>query len=1030
MASRAAKLGQAVLDLIIDDSKFHSSLSGAYKAAQSFTDQTGKNLTRAGKAITGVGESWTRNITAPIALAGGVVTKFGLDFDTTMSEVVALTSVTEDQIGGIREELIKLGPEVGKSPQELAEAFYFVASAGFDGAEALDVLKVSAKAASAGLGDTSTVAKVVGTAINAYGRENITAAEATDTLVAAIGEGSAEAPEFAGALGNVIGSAAQIGASFADVTAAIAAMTNVGIGAEEAVTSLNQVFVSLFKPTKEAEEALADMGLSAAQLRTMIAEQGLLPTLQLLSDKFEGNAEATATVFGNVRALRGVLALTGGDVEKTAGIFDRMQETVGATGDAFDSVAKSDAFKFRQEMAKLQATAITIGEDVLPIVVRVLGKVGDAAEDLSEWWNTLDHDTKELIISSLAWIAIAGPVLVILGKLTTGVGDLFKVVAFLSGSRGIPKLIAKLGGLRAALTAGGVIGLLIALAAGIREVSGEAEHMDAMTRFADTLSDAGISADKARKAMEKSGLSVGEFVTAFLELTDAGTDAGDALDALADNRAIEDWAEDQTYTVEEAAESFDRAMMRQADAAMDGTAATADALAGLPPEVRSALEEAGLVIDETAPQTFEGMVAAARDAAKATPEAIVGEFVTGKITVEQAANELAALIPAPLRAAALEALGIALALPGDIAQSILDGRDAVVTAATGLGEAATDPLVNQARIDETRRQMQEIVDAVAEGGGKWTAQQQADYDKAEIMLAGYLLRADPKSEEAMGLLAKYAKAKDPATQEAYEALVAAIEDRALVLEENVEERAAATGEALPDALARTKADVEREAYLHFLSTIPPAQRMKDDVTDLASETARATRERLDAEKVRTGIAAEDVASRVRSPLAHLKDDAYWWGFGIPEQMARGIKASQPKVLDSVTGAIPALANGIRGYMPGSEPSNPNSALRGITDAFGFVDVLAGGLRDVRPLDDAMRGISAAMTLDPTVPAIGSPNLPTLATIDGPTGVADRLGGIGGNTYQWILQVEGRPPEVVDGPRGAVERLERIGSTWG
>lgn len=1028
MASRAARLGQAVLDLIIDDSKFHSKLSGAYKAAQSFTDQTSKSLTKAGKAITGVGESWSRNITAPIAVAGGVVTKFGLDFDTTMSEVVALTSVTEDQIGGIREELMKLGPEVGKSPQELAEAFYFVASAGFDGAEAMDVLKSAAKAASAGLGDTSTVAKVVGTAINAYGRENITAAQATDTLVAAIGEGSAEAPEFAGALGNVIGSAAQIGASFADVTAAIAAMTNVGIGAEEAVTSLNQVFVSLFKPTAEASEALADMGLSAAGLRQMIAEQGLLPTLQLLSDKFEGNAEATAQVFGNVRALRGVLALTGGDVEKTTGIFERMQDTVGATGEAFDSVAKSDAFKFRQAMAQMQATAIELGADVLPVVVRVMGKIADAAKGLSEWWSTLDHDQKELIVSALAWIAIAGPLLVAIGKLTTGVGQLFKAFAFITGSKGIPLVIAKLGGLRAALLAGGVVGILIALAGAIRDVTGEAEHLDAMTRFAKELADAGVSADEAREAMEKSGKTTGEFVTSFLELVDAGTDAKDALDALANDTKVSDWAKDQAYTVEEAAESFDEAMLRQAKSAMDAKDATIDAFEDLPPELRQLYEDMGVVVDDAAPKTFEGMIEAAREAAKATPEAIIGEFATGKIGVQEASEQLAALIPSPLRAAALEALGIVRALPGDIAQSILDGRDAVVTAASGLGAAATDPLVNQARIDETRRQMDEIVAAVEEGGGKWTAQQQADYATAEIMLAGYLLRADPKSKEAMGLLAKYAESEDPATQKAYENLVAAVEDRALVLQRDVEEKAAATGEALPDALARTKAEVEREAYVHFLSTIPPAQRMKDDINDLSSETARATREALDAEKVRTGIAAENVAIRVRSPLAHLKDDAYWWGKNVTESIASGLEdAAAIAWLNRAASSVASVT--ARKLTIHSEPPDHSSALYGVTKWGGnIVKTIAGDMMANLRVGDAAAAALASV-LVPSVPRIGSPELPALATISAPMGTAERLGGVTNLTYQWILNVEGTR-RVVDGPQDAVEELQRIGATWG
>ena len=75
-----------------------------------------------------------------------------------------------------RESVLELGKTVPQGPQALADALYFVTSAGFEGEAALRVLEASARAAAAGLGETQTVANTVGSAVLVYG-ENVLSAE-------------------------------------------------------------------------------------------------------------------------------------------------------------------------------------------------------------------------------------------------------------------------------------------------------------------------------------------------------------------------------------------------------------------------------------------------------------------------------------------------------------------------------------------------------------------------------------------------------------------------------------------------------------------------------------------------------------------------------------------------------------------------------------------------------------------------------------------------------------------------------------
>jgi TP901 family phage tail tape measure protein len=274
-----ASIGDIFLRLLLDDSDFEANVvkratKAGDKAGQSMSAAMGKALTsfgndamKVGKSMTKVGDSMTRNVTVPILAAGAATGKLALDFDTTMNQIVGLAKVPRDQIAGVRDEILKMAGDVGRSPQELAEAFYFVASAGFSADEAMKVLDISAKAAASGMGETQDIAKVLGGVINAYGHENLDAATAADQLTAAIQDGSAEASDFAGVIGTLAPGAAALGVSFDQVTAALAGMTNVGLSADEAATSLNQVFSGLLKPTSQAEEAMKGLGLSSAGLR-------------------------------------------------------------------------------------------------------------------------------------------------------------------------------------------------------------------------------------------------------------------------------------------------------------------------------------------------------------------------------------------------------------------------------------------------------------------------------------------------------------------------------------------------------------------------------------------------------------------------------------------------------------------------------------------------------------------------------------------------------------------------------------------
>lgn len=312
--------------------------------------------------------------------AGKQAIQMQRQFELSFSRIKGLVVVSGQSLDTMREKVLSLAGETTRAPLELADALYYITSAGIkEASTALEVLEASAKAAAAGMGTTNVVADAVTSTLNAYGQENYSAAKATDILVATVREGKAEADTFAPALGKVLPVAAAYGASFEDVSAAIAALSRGGLSAGTAAIYVRQTLSQLLKPSKQAQEVLAGVGTNADEIRKNIQEKGLFTALIELRDQLGGieNAADFTKVFGNVRALTAVLSLVGPAAEENAQIFERMQSATGDLDYAFSAYANTTDAQFNKAMAEQQTMLIKLGEGLKPVITSLL-KLGTA----------------------------------------------------------------------------------------------------------------------------------------------------------------------------------------------------------------------------------------------------------------------------------------------------------------------------------------------------------------------------------------------------------------------------------------------------------------------------------------------------------------------------------------------------------------------------------------------------------------------------------------------------------------------------
>ena len=386
-----------------------------------------------GNSVKNIGSSLQR-FSLPLALAGGAAVKMGADFDKSMTQIKSLVGVASAEVDKMGSAARQMAISTGKSSTEAADALFFITSAGLRGSEAMDVLDASLKAAAVGLGETSTVADLATSAMNAYGSATLSATDATDVMVSAVREGKLEASELAGAMGGVLPIASNMGVKFHEVGAAFAALSRTGTGASEAATQIRGILSSLLKPTTQAEAALTEMGLSSAGLRKSLKEDGLLATLEILKANFEGNDTAAQTVFGNVRALSGVMDLLGAGVESTRTIFASMNKTQGATANAFKETAKSASFQLTASLNKAKESFAQMGAIMLKTMLPLFQDIAAVVAKVFNAFNNLDGATQKLVLGIGALIVALPTILTLVGTLTTIVGALLSPLGLVAAA--------------------------------------------------------------------------------------------------------------------------------------------------------------------------------------------------------------------------------------------------------------------------------------------------------------------------------------------------------------------------------------------------------------------------------------------------------------------------------------------------------------------------------------------------------------------------------------------------------------------
>ena len=399
--------------------KFSADLSAFERAM----NKAQKKLKKFGNQLQKTGKSMTMGLTVPIVGLGIASSKMSMTFDKSMTKVITLVGIAEDQVNSMRKSVLELSDKTGIAAAEMAEGLFFLTSAGLRGANALETLEAVAKASASGLGDMESLSKVAAAAQNAYGVETLTAADALDTFAGMVKSGMFEANELSQVLGGQMGLASTLGISMEELGAFIATYTKTTGDATSATTGLEGVMMSFAKITPKQEKALSKINMTVEQLRKSLSEQGLQKTLIMMASKFKDAGVDLSEFFSKSSSLKGVLGVLGNQTETYIDILDDLSGAQGTVDDAFDRTTEMAGFQITKSFNQLKNAGIEMGDALAPVILIISEKI----QALAKWFSSLSDSQKESLLKWGLIAAAIGPVLIVIGKMSVGIGALIGV---------------------------------------------------------------------------------------------------------------------------------------------------------------------------------------------------------------------------------------------------------------------------------------------------------------------------------------------------------------------------------------------------------------------------------------------------------------------------------------------------------------------------------------------------------------------------------------------------------------------------
>ena len=423
----AVNMGTAIAYLELDTSKFSKGFVSAYNDLKVFGDKSAtaeQKVNGLSSAFKTTGGLLSKNVTLPIVGVGAAAVKTATDFEAGMSEVKAISGATGSEFDALRDKAIEMGAKTKFSASDSADAFKYMAMAGWDASQMMDGIAGIMDLAAASGEDLATTSDIVTDALTAFGLQASDSAHFADVLAQASSKSNTNVGLMGETFKYVAPVAGALGYSIEDTAVAIGLMANSGIKGSQAGTALRSTITRLAKPVGEAKDAVEELKISITN--TDGTMKPLSQTMVELREKFAGLTEEQkaqyAAMLAGQEGMSGLLAIVNASDEDFQKLTDEINNANGAAEDMASVMMDNTAGAVEQLKGVLESAGILIVEELTPYI----RKLAEWITGLVEKFNSLSEEEQDQIVKFGLILAAIGPVLLILAKVISVVSTVVK----------------------------------------------------------------------------------------------------------------------------------------------------------------------------------------------------------------------------------------------------------------------------------------------------------------------------------------------------------------------------------------------------------------------------------------------------------------------------------------------------------------------------------------------------------------------------------------------------------------------------
>lgn len=404
----------------------------------------GDKMQEVGQRISEVGDSITQKVTAPLAALGGASVAAFVSVDKGMDTIVAKTGASGEALENMKNIAKELATSI-PTDFETAGAAVGEVNTRFKltGDELADLSGQFVKFAKLNNTDVSTSIDAVQAAMAAFGLSSNQAGAYLDTLNAVGQQTGADVNRLAQDMVTNAASFKALGYSASDAANFLGQLSVNGVDSSQVMVGLKKAFVEAAKDGVSMKDKLAELQNTMANANS--DTEAYAAAMEIFGNR-AGPALATA-----IREGRLSLEALGSSIEDNLGNVDKTFEQ---TLDPVD--------EFKMALNNLKVVGADFGKSLLGVVSPAIKKLTSIIQSLQKKWESLSPAQQQTIIKMGLMAAAVGPVVKVIGKLTSGLGFLVSkagsavnaIASIAAGTAGIGTLAGLAG---AAVAVGGAL---------------------------------------------------------------------------------------------------------------------------------------------------------------------------------------------------------------------------------------------------------------------------------------------------------------------------------------------------------------------------------------------------------------------------------------------------------------------------------------------------------------------------------------------------------------------------------------------